>query len=94
MICNTIAEALKAAEQAKTEDLMGLYPSACRVMAEYIGKLYRRVPLESGKDSVPVQFVGVYVTQWGKVDEPTDAFIEADIEDIANASNQAEAGSR
>ena len=82
MICNTIAEALKAAEQAKTEDLMGLYPSACRVMADYINTLYRRVPLETGKDSIPVQFVGVYVTRWGKDDEPTDAFVEVDIAEL------------
>ena len=39
--------------------------------------LYRRVELNAnGETDEPVQFVGVYVTQWGRASEPTVAFVE------------------
>jgi hypothetical protein len=77
MVCQNIKEAMEAAQHAEKEELQGLYPSACRVMADYIRTLYRRVPLKPGQNSEPVQYAGVYVTQWGRTTEPTDAFVEA-----------------
>ncbi len=37
--------------------------------------LYKIVELPSDE---PIQFVGVYVLQWGKVEEPTVGFVEAE----------------
>ena len=48
-------------------------------------RLYRRVEITDGQ---PVQFVGVYVTKWGKMDEPTDGFVEATDEEMAEAAFQ------
>lgn len=42
--------------------------------------LFKMVELPSDE---PVQFVGVYVLKWGRVDEPTVAFREATPEEIA-----------
>ena len=44
--------------------------------------LYRRVELPSDE---PVAYVGVYVLRWGKVEEPSVAFVEASEEDIQAA---------
>lgn len=43
---------------------------------------YRAVEIAEG---VPVQFVGVYVLRWGKVDQPTIGFVEWDDEAIEEA---------
>ena len=45
--------------------------------------LYTMIELPSDE---PVQFVGVYVTQWGRVVEPTVAFREATEEEITAAA--------
>ena len=50
-----------------------------------IMRLYRRVDLADA-DGVPIQFVGVYVLKWGKVDKPTDGFVEATEEEMAQAA--------
>lgn len=44
--------------------------------------LYRRVSLPSKE---PVQFVGVYVLKWGQTDQPTDAFVFLDWDDVKKA---------
>jgi hypothetical protein len=46
--------------------------------------LFKMVQLPSDE---PVQFVGVYVLKWGRVDEPTVAFREATPEEIAAEHN-------
>ena len=48
-------------------------------------RLYRLVELPSDD---PVQFVGVYTLRWGKVDEPTVAFVEATDEEIQKAASE------
>lgn len=50
MICQSLGDALKAAEQAEKEGLLGLYPSACRIMAAHIKKELK--DLETLKGSV------------------------------------------
>jgi len=45
-------------------------------------KLYKVVELPSDE---PVQFVGVYVLNWGQVSEPAIGFVEASTEEIVNA---------
>jgi hypothetical protein len=82
MICRTVGEALEAAEQAEEQDLRGLYPSAVRVLARELMTLYRSVELdEDGGTETPVQYVGVYVLNWGKRAEPQVAFSSVERED-------------
>ena len=48
MICQSLSDALKAAEQAEKEGLLGLYPSACRVMAAHIKKELKDLEMLKG----------------------------------------------
>lgn len=43
-------------------------------------QLFRKVDLPSDE---PVQFVGCYTLKWGKVDEPSVAFVEVDEEYVS-----------
>ena len=44
--------------------------------------LWRMVKLIDGDEEIPVVYVGVYVTRWGKVDEPTVGFVEATVAEM------------